>query len=131
MWSGKCPVGEMSIRGNVLVEKCPVGEVSFGEMSIRGNVLVEKCPVGEVSFGEMSIGEVSVGQVSVGELSAYPFFLLAEILFQLLPLILCHFQMVFQFCQYIPYCRTNQCKFFREIYFRNSHFLAKVLEIHG
>ena len=31
MWSGKCPVGEMSFRGNVLVGKCPVGEVSSGK----------------------------------------------------------------------------------------------------
>ena len=38
MWSTKCPVGEMSIRGNVLVGKCPVGEVSFGELYVRGNV---------------------------------------------------------------------------------------------
>ena len=120
MWSGKCPVGEMSIRGNVLVEKCPVGEVSFGEMSI-----------GEVSVGQVSVGELSSGKCQSGNSPHTHFFLLAEILFQLLPLILCHFQMVFQFCQYIPYCRTNQCKFFREIYFRNSHFLAKVLEIHG
>ena len=37
------------------------------EMYGRGNVLVGKCP-----FGEMSVGEVSVGKVSVGELSAYP-----------------------------------------------------------
>ena len=125
MWSGKCPVGEMSFRGNVLVEKCPVGEVSFGELSGRGNVHRGSFRRASVSRG------IVLGEVSVGELSAYPFFLLAEILFQLLPLILCHFQMVFQFCQYIPYCRTNQCKFFREIYFRNSHFLAKVLEIHG
>ena len=35
-----------------------------GEMSVRGNVLVGKRPVGEVSFGEVSVGEVS-GQETV------------------------------------------------------------------
>ena len=115
----------MSGRGNVHSGKC-----LSGEMSSRGSVLRGNVHRGSFRRASVSRGIV-LGEVSVGELSAYPFFLLAEILFQLLPLILCHFQMVFQFCQYIPYCRTNQCKFFREIYFRNSHFLAKVLEIHG
>ena len=41
-------VGEMSVRGNVLVGKCPAGEVPFGEVSGRGIVL------GEVSVGEVS-----------------------------------------------------------------------------
>ena len=118
-------VREMSGRGNVHSGKC-----LSGEMSSRGSVLRGNVHRGSFRRASVSRGIV-LGEVSVGELSAYPFFLLAEILFQLLPLILCHFQMVFQFCQYIPYCRTNQCKFFREIYFRNSHFLAKVLEIHG
>ena len=49
-------VGEMSVPGNVLVEKCPVGECPFGEMS-----------VGEVSVGEVSVGEVSVGDLSSGK----------------------------------------------------------------
>ena len=45
MWSGKCPVGEMSVRGNVLMGKCPVGEisveeVSVGELSSRGTVRI-------------------------------------------------------------------------------------------
>ena len=62
MWSGKCPVGEMSVRGNVLVGKCPVGKLSFGEVSGRGNV----CR-GSVSQG------IVLGELSVGELSAYHF----------------------------------------------------------
>ena len=32
-------VGEMSVRGNVLVGKFPVGEVSFGEVSGQETVL--------------------------------------------------------------------------------------------
>ena len=55
MWSRKCPVGEMSVQGNVLVGKCPVGEVSFEEVSVRGNVR----------------RGIVLGEVSVGELSAY------------------------------------------------------------
>ena len=35
-------VGEMSVPGNVLVEKCPVGEVSFGEVSGPETVLQSK-----------------------------------------------------------------------------------------
>ena len=54
MWSEKFTVGEMSVRGNVLVGKFPVGEVSFGELSGRGIV----------RSGEMSIREVSVGELS-------------------------------------------------------------------
>ena len=53
MWSRKCPVGEMSVRGNVLVGKCPVGEVSFEEVSVRGNVR-RGIVLGEVSVGELS-----------------------------------------------------------------------------
>ena len=59
MWSEKFTVGEMSVRGNVLVGKFPVGEVSFGELSGRGIVRSGNCP-----FGEMSIREVSVGELS-------------------------------------------------------------------
>ena len=46
-------VGEMSVRGNVLAGKCPVGEESFGEVSVRGNVRR-----GSVSRGFV-LGEVS------------------------------------------------------------------------
>ena len=56
-------VGEMSVRGNVLVGKCPVGEVSFGEVSGRGSVRR-----GSVSQG-FALGEVSVGKCSVVKLS--------------------------------------------------------------
>ena len=50
-------VGEMSVRGNVLAGKCPVGEESFGEVSVRGNVRR-----GSVSRGFV-LGEVSVSEV--------------------------------------------------------------------
>ena len=43
MWSGKCPVGEMSVWGSALVEKCPLGEVPGREVSVR-----------ELSVGELS-----------------------------------------------------------------------------
>ena len=67
MWSRKCPVGEMSVRGNVLVGKCPVGEASFGELSVRGNVHRGSFRRGSVIRG------IVLGEVSVGELSAYRF----------------------------------------------------------
>ena len=51
-------VGEMSVRGNVLVGKCPVGEVSFGELSVRGNVRRGSVSRGFVLWEE-SVGEVS------------------------------------------------------------------------
>ena len=63
MWSGKCPVGEMSVRGNILVGKCPVGEVSFGELSGRGIVHRGRFCRESVSLG-IVLGEVSVGELS-------------------------------------------------------------------
>ena len=45
MWSGKCPVEEVSVRGNVLVGKCPVGEMSVGEVSV-GELSSGKCQSG-------------------------------------------------------------------------------------
>ena len=50
---------EMSSRGNVLVGKCPVWEVSFGEVSGRGIVRSGKCPSGKYQFGEVSVGELA------------------------------------------------------------------------
>ena len=71
MWSGKCPVGEMSVRGNVLVGKCPVGEVSFGEVSGRGIVRSGKfpsgrCPLGKCQSGNCPRGSASRGNVHSG-----------------------------------------------------------------
>ena len=60
MWSGKCPVGEMSVRGNFLVGKCPVGEVSFGEVSGRGIVRSAKCPSGKCPRQSFSRGTVRI-----------------------------------------------------------------------
>ena len=55
MWSGKCPVGEMSVRGNVLVGKCPVGEVPFGEVSGQGIVRSGKCSSGKCQPGNCPV----------------------------------------------------------------------------
>ena len=63
MWSGKCPVGEMSVRGNILLGKCPVAEVYFGELSGRGIVHRGRFCRGSVSLG-IVLGEVSVGELS-------------------------------------------------------------------
>ena len=46
MWSRKCPVGEMFVRGNVLVGKCPVGEVSGREIFLSGKYPSGKCQSG-------------------------------------------------------------------------------------
>ena len=46
-------VGEMSVRGNVLVGKCPVGEVSG-----RGIVRSGKCPSGKCQSGICPRGSV-------------------------------------------------------------------------
>ena len=59
MWSGKCPVGEMSVRGNVLLDKCTVGKVSFGEVSGRGIVRSEKCLSGKCPLGKCQSGNCS------------------------------------------------------------------------
>ena len=51
-------VGEMSVRGNVLVGECPIGEVS-----VRGNVHRGSVRRGSVSQG-IVLGEVSVVELS-------------------------------------------------------------------
>ena len=66
----------MFVRGNVLVGKCPVGEVFLGnypvgELSVRGNV-----HRGSFRWGSVSRG-IALGEVSVGELAAYHIFLQA------------------------------------------------------
>ena len=55
-------VTEIFGRGNVLVGKCPVVEVSVGEVSCRRMIWYMNDP-----FGEMSIGEVSVRDLSLGK----------------------------------------------------------------
>ena len=55
MWSGKCPVGEMSVRGNVQSGKCPVGE-----MSSRGSVRSGKFPSGKCQSGNCRRGTVRI-----------------------------------------------------------------------
>ena len=54
-------VGEMSVRGNALVGKCPVGEVSFGEVSGRGIVRSGKCPSGKCPSGKCPSGKCLSG----------------------------------------------------------------------
>ena len=71
MWSGKFPVGEMSVWGNVLVGKCPVREVSFGEVPFRGIVRSGKCQSGKCPSGKCQSGKcpresVSWGAVQLG-----------------------------------------------------------------
>ena len=46
-------VGEMSVRENVLLGKCPVGEVSFGEVSV-GDLSSGKCHSGKCTVGKLS-----------------------------------------------------------------------------
>ena len=68
MWSTKCPVREMSVRGNALVGKYPVGEVSFGEVSGREIVHSGKCPLGKFLSGKCKSGNcprVSVNRGTV------------------------------------------------------------------
>ena len=59
-------VGEMSVPGNVLVEKSPVGEVSFGEVSGRGIVRSGKCPSGKCPSGKCQSGICPQGSVRSG-----------------------------------------------------------------
>ena len=63
MWSGKCPVGEMSQWGNVQSGKCPSGKCPVGELSVRGNVRQGSVRRGSVSRG-IVLGEVSVRELS-------------------------------------------------------------------
>ena len=51
-------VGEMSVRGNVLGGKRPVGGVSFGEVSGRGIARSGKCPSGKCQSGICPQGSV-------------------------------------------------------------------------
>ena len=83
MWSGKCPVGEMSIRGNVLVGKCAVRGVSFRELSGLGNVHQGSFRRGSVSQG-IVLGAVSVGEPSSRGTVRIPIYFtkLKEMLFQ-------------------------------------------------
>ena len=59
-------VGEMSVRGNVLVGKYPVGEVSFGEVSGQGIVRSEKCLSGKCPSGKCQSRICPRGSVSRG-----------------------------------------------------------------
>ena len=47
-------VGEMSVRGNVLLRKCRDGEVFFGEVYGREIVRSGKCPPGKCPVGKLS-----------------------------------------------------------------------------
>ena len=66
MWSGKCPVGEMSVRGNVLVGKYPVGEVSGWRIVRSGKCPSGKFPSGKCQSGNCPRGSVSRGTVQSG-----------------------------------------------------------------
>ena len=56
-------VEEMSVRRNVLLRKCPVGEESFGEVSGRGIVRLGKCPSGKCPSGKCPVGKLSYNHV--------------------------------------------------------------------
>ena len=73
-------VGEMSVRGNVLVGKFPVGEVSFGEVSGWGIVRSGKCP-SEIC----PRGSVSRGSAWSGNCPAILLYLLAQFKVELPP----------------------------------------------
>ena len=60
-------VTEIFGRGNVLVGKCPVVEVSVGEVSGRGMIWYMNDTFGEMSIGEVSVREVSVRDLSLGK----------------------------------------------------------------
>ena len=66
-------VGEMSIRGNVLVGKCPVGKVSFGEVSGRGIARLGKCQSGICPRESVSRGSVRSGNCPAIALPLYQF----------------------------------------------------------
>ena len=66
-------VGEMSIRGNVLVGKCPVGKVSFGEVSGWGIARSGKCQSGICPRESISRGSVRSGNCPAIALPLYKF----------------------------------------------------------
>ena len=59
-------VGEMSVRGNVLVGKCPVREVSGRGILRSGKYPSGKCPSGKCQSGICLQGSVSRGSVRSG-----------------------------------------------------------------
>ena len=59
-------VGEMSVRGNVLVGKCPAREVSGREILRSGKYPSGKCPSGKCQSGICPQGSVSRGSVRSG-----------------------------------------------------------------
>ena len=56
----------MSVRGNVLVGKCPVGEVSGRGIVRSGKCPSGKCPSGKCQSGNCPRGSVSRGTVQSG-----------------------------------------------------------------
>ena len=63
-------VGEMSVRRNVLVGKCPVGEVSFREVSGRRIARSGKCPLGKCPSAKCQLGICPRGSVSRGSVQS-------------------------------------------------------------
>ena len=78
-------VGEMSVRGNVLVGKFPVGEVSFGEVSGWGIVRSGKCPSGKCPSGICPRESVSRGSAWSGNRPTILLYLLAQFKVELPP----------------------------------------------
>jgi hypothetical protein len=77
---GKCPSGQMSFRANVFwanvfLGKCLSGQMSSGQMSFWANVFLGKCPSGQMSSGQMSfwanvfLGKCRLGKCPSGQMS--------------------------------------------------------------
>ena len=67
MWSGKCRVGEMPVRENVQLGKCPSGKCPVGESSVRGNVRRESVSRGTVQSGNCPHTIYNIKVVSVDQ----------------------------------------------------------------
>ena len=63
-------VTEMSGRGNVLVGKCSVGEVSVGEVPGRRIVRSGKCPLEKYPLGKRQSGICPQGSLSRGNVQS-------------------------------------------------------------
>lgn len=56
----------ISVRENVLSEKCPLGKMSGWGSLLRGSPWSRKCPVLEESIREVSIGDLSLEKCPSG-----------------------------------------------------------------
>jgi hypothetical protein len=72
---GKCPSGQMSFRANVFwanvfLGKCLSGQMSSGQMSFWANVFLGKCLSGQMSFwANVHLGKCLLGKCLSGQTS--------------------------------------------------------------